>query len=448
MTLTCRDLRRLRLLPLLLPILFGFSCSDNDDGPGDTMPPMAVTDLSVIAMNDTSVTLAWTAPGDDCQEGAASRYDVRYSLVPSTATDWWDGATAVDSVAGPLAPWEPESLFVGPLAADTVYYFALKTADDVPNWSGLSNVVAVGVQDTVPPAAVENLEVDAVTESSVTLAWTAPGDDGTQGTAAEYEIRYGTDSITTANWDSAAIVTPVSDAPPPSAPGGTDGITVGGLGSGTRYYFALQTADEKGNRSGLSNVTTGVTHGLSDLGRATMTLLVTEYLPQAYSRMDSASYAAALDEGYLFELLPSDVDPGDPNPWWDLEEELGIAGNMFNARYNDDGQRVDRIALEMTERSIAVDNTNYPDKPPGETWYKVMALIDLLVVVEDPNDPAGIMNFVVASDQIFTVRPDPADESLWVVYKQVDQEPINFGKTAAGRGTEETSWGSVKSLFR
>ncbi|MFH1276764.1 MAG: hypothetical protein ABIK65_00065, partial [Candidatus Eisenbacteria bacterium] len=132
---------------------------------------------------------------------------------------------------------------------------------------------------------------------------------------------------------------------------------------------ALNPSDDGGNGGGDDDP--------RSLDRSTTTKLITEYLPQAYSRMDSSAYEAALDDGYLFELLLSEVDPNDPNPWWDKFEELGIAGNMFNARYNDDGQKVDRIKLEMTERSNVVDNTNYLDKPPGETWWKVTALVDL-----------------------------------------------------------------------
>lgn len=47
-------------------------------------------------------------------------------------------------------------------------------------------------QDTVPPAAVADLAVKAAGIRSVTLAWTAPGDDGKIGTASAYDLRYAT----------------------------------------------------------------------------------------------------------------------------------------------------------------------------------------------------------------------------------------------------------------
>ena len=52
--------------------------------------------------------------------------------------------------------------------------------------------------DTTPPATIANLATSNVTNSSVTLTWTAPGDDGSTGTASSYEIRYAKSSITAA----------------------------------------------------------------------------------------------------------------------------------------------------------------------------------------------------------------------------------------------------------
>lgn len=183
------------------------------------------------------------------------------------------------------------------------------------------------------------------------------------------------------------------------------------------FTFACNDDDDNGNPAG---------PGGDELSLpATPTELITVYFPAVYSEGDSAAYEAILDSAYVFELLPDEVDPSDPNPWWDRREELGIAGNMFNGRFNEAGQRVDRIILGLTERSNVVDNTAYPDKPSGEEWRKVTALVDLLVVCEDPVDAEGVINFIVNSNQIFTVRPARDDGSTWTVYKQVDQEPIN-----------------------
>ncbi|MCK4303763.1 MAG: fibronectin type III domain-containing protein [Candidatus Eisenbacteria sp.] len=110
--------------------------------------------------------------------------------------------------------------------------------------------------DTTPPAKVSDLSVTTVTDSSATLAWEAPGDDGTSGTASAYDIRYATDMITDENWSTADSV----DTPPtPGSAGSEEGFTVTGLSSSTLYYFALKTIDDAANWSGMSNVASDTT---------------------------------------------------------------------------------------------------------------------------------------------------------------------------------------------
>jgi len=112
------------------------------------------------------------------------------------------------------------------------------------------------VVDTTPPAKVTDLAVTSPTYTSLTLTWTAPGDDGNLGTATEYDIRYSTSTITEDNWDSATLC---EDVPAPQPAGSDETFTVTGLNSGTRYYFGLKTADEVPNCSELSNIASGVT---------------------------------------------------------------------------------------------------------------------------------------------------------------------------------------------
>jgi hypothetical protein len=110
--------------------------------------------------------------------------------------------------------------------------------------------------DTTAPANVADLASPSSTASSATLTWTAPGDDGTVGTAAQYDIRYSTAVITDANFNSA---TQAADLPVPSTAGTGETFTVTGLTENTTYYFALKTADEVPNWSGLSNVANATT---------------------------------------------------------------------------------------------------------------------------------------------------------------------------------------------
>ncbi|MCK4733587.1 MAG: PKD domain-containing protein, partial [Methanophagales archaeon] len=110
--------------------------------------------------------------------------------------------------------------------------------------------------DTTSPAAVTNLATSNPTANSIILTWTAPGDDENTGTASEYDIRYSLAQITEANWDYA---TQCTDEPNPQVAGSTETITVTGLSPDTTYYFALKTADEVSNWSGISNSPSGTT---------------------------------------------------------------------------------------------------------------------------------------------------------------------------------------------
>jgi hypothetical protein len=190
-------------------------------------------------------------------EGRAARYCIRYSTVPLTEARW-DSATDVDSPPAPKSAGEAENFALSGLP-DGTWYIGLKTADETPNWSVLSNVVTatLAAPDTIPPSRVNDLAAASVGSSSVTLSWTAPGDDSTCGWASAYDLRYALASITEETWRDATRV------PAPNSAGTEETFTVTGLVSGTEYFFALRAADEVWNRPALSNVVSVTT--LSDV---------------------------------------------------------------------------------------------------------------------------------------------------------------------------------------
>ncbi len=110
----------------------------------------------------TSVMLTWTATGDDGMTGQASRYDLRISTtaVGTDTLSWWNAATVVNMTGKvPSAPGTADSVSVPNLTPGTRYYAILKVGDEVPNWSGYSNVAVIDLRDLIPPAAVADLRV-------------------------------------------------------------------------------------------------------------------------------------------------------------------------------------------------------------------------------------------------------------------------------------------------
>ncbi len=107
-----------------------------------------------------------------------------------------------------------------------------------------------GDDDGQAPSPITDLAVLDFTVNSVTLTWTAPGDDGDVGTATRYEVRGSLDFIHPGNWAD-AIVAP--DAPTPGPAGTVETMTIVGLEEDEHYFFAVRAFDEAGNSPGCSN---------------------------------------------------------------------------------------------------------------------------------------------------------------------------------------------------
>lgn len=109
--------------------------------PPDIIPPNDITDLAVSNPSTSSLDISWTAPGDDDNVGTATSYDIRYSDSPINDGNW-DSAVQVSNEPTPGPAGTNENMTVPGLLSNVTYYFAMKTSDEVPNVSGLSNVAS------------------------------------------------------------------------------------------------------------------------------------------------------------------------------------------------------------------------------------------------------------------------------------------------------------------
>lgn len=112
----------------------------------DDTPPSAITDLAIDSVSVNTISLSWTAPGNDDTSGRAATYDLRYSTSPIDSTNF-DSASTVDHLPSPQTSGSLESFTLTGLNPNTTYYFALKTADEAPNWSDISNLVSATTDD-------------------------------------------------------------------------------------------------------------------------------------------------------------------------------------------------------------------------------------------------------------------------------------------------------------
>lgn len=203
-------------------------------------------------ITETSVRLSWTAPGDDSLSGTATEYDLRWSTSAIDAQNF-ASATRVTGVPAPQAVGATEVFTVTGLSPSTQYWFAIKTGDERGNWSGVSNIVSATtlVSTDAERPAVLAVSVSGTTSNSVTLGWSAVGDDSLTGTASAYDVRWSTANITEGNWASATTVT---GEPTPGAPGTAQNFVVTGLDRNVDLYFAIKVRDEANHWSALSNV--------------------------------------------------------------------------------------------------------------------------------------------------------------------------------------------------
>jgi len=145
----------------------------------------------------------------------------------------------------------------------------MTSVDVIPALSGstvsggrLNVFNALSGLDSIPPDPVVDLAVESTGSNTATLTWAAPGDDGSEGTASVYDLRYSTSPIDEGNFDSATRATGL---PHPQPVGSEESFMVKGLDFNTTYYFGLVTEDEQVNRSTLSNIPSGTTLGAPQL---------------------------------------------------------------------------------------------------------------------------------------------------------------------------------------
>lgn len=275
----------------------------------ERVPPEPILDIAAESENDSSITLAWTAPGDDGDQGTASGYDIRYSqtAVGPDTLYWWN--SLADTVAGEPNPQPAglqETFEVLELDSGKVYYFAIKSVDDMDNWSNISNIFSDSTLDYRPPAVVTDLSAESGTDTSITLTWTAPGDDGNKGTASGYDVRYSQTPVG-ANlqnwWDNVADT--AGGEPVPQPAGSTEVFEVLPLEPGYWYYFALRTVDDAGNWSDISYIActkVGV-GGLKTEKGLPREFELTQNYPNPFNPRTEIRYALPKDTYVRFEIF-------------------------------------------------------------------------------------------------------------------------------------------------
>jgi len=178
--------------------------------PPDTIPPSAPTNLRATSVNDTRVSLAWTASTDN--EGV-----VLYQIYSGTSVV----GTAPASTTATIASLTPK----------TTYVFTVTALDAAGNVSPGASITVTTPDsvDTTPPSTPTGLTASNVTGTSVTLSWNASSDNvGVTG----YTLYNGASIAASTSGLSAAV---------------------SGLSPGSTYGFTVVAKDAAGNTSASSS---------------------------------------------------------------------------------------------------------------------------------------------------------------------------------------------------
>lgn len=127
-----------------------------------------------------SITLDWTATGDDGNVGTAATQEIRWrnvlpdttgmglwlapvaaggqngniATMPTALKTWWNAANRVTTMPVPKIAGSAESFAVnGAFATGSSYYFILQVCDEAANCVG-SNLAVKLLPDTTPPAPI------------------------------------------------------------------------------------------------------------------------------------------------------------------------------------------------------------------------------------------------------------------------------------------------------
>ena len=122
---------------------------------------------------------------------------------------------------------------------------------------GIGTTSETLIVDTVPPDRVAAVTATVTNrrQTTIHLAWTAPGDVGQS--VFSYVVKASKSPFTTANFDAAATISYTGS---PAAPGAADGIDATSLLIENNYYFAVASVDAAGNRGTIATAGPSIAH--------------------------------------------------------------------------------------------------------------------------------------------------------------------------------------------
>jgi hypothetical protein len=170
---------------------------------------------------------------------------------------------------------------------------------DTVSWS----IGVEGFPDTIAPAPIIDLAgAPGEIDGSISLVWTAPGDDGNTGRAASYVVKTSTYPILTeADWSSAEGK---PGEPVPSGAGTVERMTIRNLISASYVYVGMRAVDDFFNVSPIGNCVKVLVRGI-DIGGRTINAATGEPVQGIEVLTSAKRDTSGADGSYLIRNIPS-----------------------------------------------------------------------------------------------------------------------------------------------
>lgn len=135
----------------------------------DTIPPIAIEDLTIDSIDRNAAFLSWAPSGDDSHKGNTTSYDFRYSTTPITDSLF---ETLPSHLVNDFLPTDTIiSIELEKLDCGQSHYFAVKAIDDVGNISSLSNV-AIDSTTACHPELTITVTFDSILQDTPQIEFT------------------------------------------------------------------------------------------------------------------------------------------------------------------------------------------------------------------------------------------------------------------------------------
>jgi hypothetical protein len=238
---------------------------------------------------------------------------------------------------------------------------------DTVSW----NINVAGFPDTIPPAPIIDLVSEpGALDGSISLVWTAPGDDGSEGKAASYVVKTSVYPILTeADWNSAEGK---PGEPVPSAPGTVERMTIRNLISASYVYVGMRAVDDFFNMSPVGNSVKALVRGI-DIGGRAINAATGGPAPGIEILTSSKRDTSGADGAYFLHNIPSfttSVVARDENVLSQLGDFFNCSSPIFTVT------QIDKDFYMIPAYTLV--STVYPDPYEGRflAFYKEITRTD------------------------------------------------------------------------